>query len=79
MADVLTMTAGEFRNPIAVVIAVVANDGAIHFINESSRAPLRYGPNASTRPCGTRRVSDIFRAGRNATALSSPTPNADLR
>jgi hypothetical protein len=34
VADVLTMTAGEFRNPIAVVIAVEANDGSIHFIYE---------------------------------------------
>jgi hypothetical protein len=36
VTDVLAMTAGEFRNPLAVVIAVEANDGSIHFISESS-------------------------------------------
>jgi hypothetical protein len=38
VADVLTMTAREFRNPVAAVIAVEANDGSIHFSIESSRA-----------------------------------------
>jgi hypothetical protein len=36
VTHVLAMTAGEFSNPLAVVIAVEANDGSIHFVSGSS-------------------------------------------
>jgi hypothetical protein len=70
------MTAGELRNPVTIVIAVEANDRSIHVIGESSEARWEVGPRAGIRSSNTQRAVRRLRAGREATVISSSSPNA---